>query len=137
MKQIILILPTPHNRKHEYTNPTAIQCQAIPAALSGRDIIGIAKTGSGKTAAFVLPMLVHVLDQDYLQEGDGPIGVIMAPTRELSQQIYIEAKKFAKTSGVQVAGELCLCLCVCACVCGHEFNSIFVPTEARPRTSSV
>jgi ATP-dependent RNA helicase DDX42 len=90
--------------KHGYTEPTPIQAQALPAALSGRDIIGIAKTGSGKTAAFILPMLVHILDQDYLAEGDGPIGVVMAPTRELCQQIFTEAKKFSKSAGVAVAG---------------------------------
>lgn len=48
-------------RKSEYTQPTSIQSQAIPAALSGRDQIGIAKTGSGKTAAFIWPMLVHII----------------------------------------------------------------------------
>lgn len=74
-------------RKHEYTQPTPIQAQAIPAALSGRDLIGIAKTGSGKTAAFVWPMLVHIMDQKELEPGDGPIGLILAPTRELSQQV--------------------------------------------------
>lgn len=74
-------------RKHEYTQPTPIQTQSIPAALSGRDIIGIAKTGSGKTAAFVWPMLVHIMDQKELGSGDGPIGLILAPTRELSQQV--------------------------------------------------
>ena len=74
-------------RKHEYTQPTPIQAQAIPVALSGRDLIGIAKTGSGKTAAFVWPMLVHVMDQKDLEPGDGPIGLILAPTRELSQQV--------------------------------------------------
>lgn len=50
-------------RKSEFTQPTPIQSQAIPAALSGRDIIGIAKTGSGKTAAFLWPALVHIMDQ--------------------------------------------------------------------------
>ena len=48
--------------------------QAIPAIMSGRDLIGIAKTGSGKTVAFLLPMLRHILDQDPQEEGDGPIG---------------------------------------------------------------
>lgn len=48
---------------------------------------GIAKTGSGKTAAFVLPMLVHIMDQPELENGAGPIGVIVAPTRELSEQV--------------------------------------------------
>jgi ATP-dependent RNA helicase DDX42 len=74
-------------RKSEYTQPTPIQAQAIPAALSGRDVLGIAKTGSGKTAAFIWPMLVHIMDQKELAPGDGPIGLILAPTRELSQQV--------------------------------------------------
>lgn len=89
-------------RKSEYTQPTAIQAQAIPTALSGRDIIGIAKTGSGKTAAFVWPMLVHVMDQGNLKVGDGPIAVILAPTRELSLQIYNEAKRFGKIYNINV-----------------------------------
>lgn len=74
-------------RKHEYTQPTPIQAQAIPVALSGRDLIGIAKTGSGKTAAFIWPMLIHIMDQKELAPNDGPIGLILAPTRELSQQV--------------------------------------------------
>uniref|UniRef100_A0A336KUY9 ATP-dependent RNA helicase DDX42 n=1 Tax=Culicoides sonorensis TaxID=179676 RepID=A0A336KUY9_CULSO len=89
-------------RKSEFTKPTAIQAQAIPAALNGRDIIGIAKTGSGKTAAFLWPMLVHIMDQKELEPGDGPIGLILAPTRELSLQIYNEAKKFGKIYNIQV-----------------------------------
>ena len=50
-------------------------------------LTGIAKTGSGKTAAFIWPMLVHIMDQRELKPGDGPIGLILAPTRELSQQV--------------------------------------------------
>jgi len=56
--------------------------------MKGRDTIGIAETGSGKTIAYVLPLLRHVLDQPPLEEGDGPIGLILAPTRELVMQIY-------------------------------------------------
>lgn len=89
-------------RKSEYTQPTAIQAQAIPTALSGRDIIGIAKTGSGKTAAFLWPMLVHIMDQGNLKVGDGPIAIILAPTRELSLQIYNEAKRFGKIYNINV-----------------------------------
>ncbi|KAG1338805.1 DEAD-box ATP-dependent RNA helicase 24 [Cocos nucifera] len=89
--------------KQGYEKPTPIQCQALPIVLSGRDVIGIAKTGSGKTAAFVLPMIVHIMDQPELQKEEGPIGVICAPTRELAHQIYLEAKKFAKPYGIQVA----------------------------------
>ncbi|PKA62317.1 DEAD-box ATP-dependent RNA helicase 24 [Apostasia shenzhenica] len=89
--------------KQGYERPTAIQCQALPIALSGRDIIGIAKTGSGKTAAFVLPMIVHIMDQPELKKEEGPIGIICAPTRELAHQIYLEAKKFAKPHGIRVS----------------------------------
>jgi ATP-dependent RNA helicase DDX42 len=89
-------------RKSEYVSPTPIQAQAIPAALSGRDIIGIAKTGSGKTAAFLWPLMVHIMDQKPLQPGDGIIGLILAPTRELSIQIYNEAKKFGKAYNIEV-----------------------------------
>lgn len=74
-------------RKAGYSQPTPIQSQGIPVALSGRDIIGIAKTGSGKTAAYLWPLLVHIMHQTELRAGDGPIGLICAPTRELSQQV--------------------------------------------------
>uniref|UniRef100_A0A8C3SBX7 RNA helicase n=1 Tax=Chelydra serpentina TaxID=8475 RepID=A0A8C3SBX7_CHESE len=83
-------------RKSEYTQPTPIQCQGVPVALSGRDMIGIAKTGSGKTAAFIWPMLIHIMDQKELESGDGPIAVIVCPTRELCQQIHAECKRFGK-----------------------------------------
>ncbi|XP_026205741.1 ATP-dependent RNA helicase DDX42 isoform X2 [Anabas testudineus] len=83
-------------RKSEYTQPTPIQCQGVPIALSGRDMIGIAKTGSGKTAAFIWPMLVHIMDQKELEAGEGPIAVIVCPTRELCQQIHAECKRFGK-----------------------------------------
>ncbi|KAG8389570.1 hypothetical protein BUALT_Bualt02G0242900 [Buddleja alternifolia] len=89
--------------KQAYEKPTPIQCQALPIVLSGRDIIGIAKTGSGKTASFVLPMIVHIMDQPELEKEEGPIGVICAPTRELAHQIYLEAKKFSKAHGIRVS----------------------------------
>lgn len=82
-----------------------MQAQGIPAILSGRDVIGIAKTGSGKTAAFLWPMLVHIMDQGRLLKGDGPIGLVLAPTRELAMQIYAEAKKFGKVYDIQVGLE--------------------------------
>jgi ATP-dependent RNA helicase DDX46/PRP5 len=52
--------------------------------MSGRDVIGIAETGSGKTLAYLIPMFRHIKDQKPLADGDGPIAVIMAPTRELA-----------------------------------------------------
>lgn len=85
-------------KKNAYEKPTPIQVQAIPAIMKGRDVIGIAKTGSGKTLAFLLPMFRHVVDQAPLEDTDGPIAIIMTPTRELCMQIGKECKKFAKNS---------------------------------------
>uniref|UniRef100_A0A7N9ASN2 Probable ATP-dependent RNA helicase DDX46 n=1 Tax=Mastacembelus armatus TaxID=205130 RepID=A0A7N9ASN2_9TELE len=89
-------------KKHNYEKPTPIQAQAIPAIMSGRDLIGIAKTGSGKTIAFLLPMFRHIMDQRPLEESEGPISVIMTPTRELALQITKECKKFSKSLGLRV-----------------------------------
>ncbi|KAG7272646.1 hypothetical protein CRUP_008474 [Coryphaenoides rupestris] len=69
-------------RKSEYTQPTPIQCQVRRAA--------------GKTAAFIWPMLVHIMDQKELEPGEGPIAIIVCPTRELCQQIHTECKRFGK-----------------------------------------
>jgi ATP-dependent RNA helicase DDX46/PRP5 len=94
-------------KKYGYVTPTPIQAQAIPAVMSGFDVIGIAKTGSGKTLAFVLPMLRHILDQPPRKQGDGPIALVLAPTRELAMQIHAEIKKFKKATkltGVCVYG---------------------------------
>ncbi|KAK4987654.1 pre-mRNA processing RNA-helicase [Elasticomyces elasticus] len=79
-----------------FEKPTSIQAQAVPAIMSGRDVIGVAKTGSGKTIAFLLPMFRHIKDQRPLENLDGPIGLIMAPTRELATQIHRECKPFLR-----------------------------------------
>lgn len=89
--------------KHQFEAPFAIQKQAIPAIMCGRDVIGVAKTGSGKTLAFLLPMFRHIMDQPPLGDGEGPIGLVMAPARELAFQIYNEAKRFSKALGIRVA----------------------------------
>jgi ATP-dependent RNA helicase DDX23/PRP28 len=81
-----------------YDQPSAVQRAAIPIALQARDLIGVAVTGSGKTAAFLLPLLVYISELPPLNEftkNDGPYAIILAPTRELAQQIEVEAKKFA------------------------------------------
>ncbi|RDW77153.1 pre-mRNA-splicing ATP-dependent RNA helicase PRP28 [Coleophoma cylindrospora] len=81
-----------------YDEPSAVQRAAIPIALQARDLIGVAVTGSGKTAAFLLPLLVYISELPPLNEytkNDGPYAIILAPTRELAQQIEVEAKKFA------------------------------------------
>lgn len=70
--------------------------------MSGRDLIGIARTGSGKTLAFLLPLFRHVLDQPELEEGDGPIGVVLTPTRELAMQISADARRFTRALDLRV-----------------------------------
>ena len=70
--------------KKDFEKPFPIQCQAIPAIMSGRDVIGIAETGSGKTLAYILPLIRHIRDQRPVEEGEGMIGLVMAPTRELA-----------------------------------------------------
>jgi len=79
-----------------YRIPTPIQCQCLPSGLKGRDLIGIAKTGSGKTLGYIIPMIIHILDQKPLGKHEGPIVLVLAPTRELCQQICVETTKFAK-----------------------------------------
>ncbi|XP_062019095.1 DEAD-box ATP-dependent RNA helicase 21 [Rosa rugosa] len=78
---------------------------AIPLGLQQRDVIGIAETGSGKTAAFVLPMLSYISRLPPISEeneAEGPYAVVLAPTRELAQQIEKETVKFAHDLGIKV-----------------------------------
>uniref|UniRef100_A0A8V0ZSB7 RNA helicase n=1 Tax=Gallus gallus TaxID=9031 RepID=A0A8V0ZSB7_CHICK len=88
-----------------YKEPTPIQRQAIPIGLQNRDIIGVAETGSGKTAAFLIPLLVWITTLpkiDRIEESDqGPYAIILAPTRELAQQIEEETIKFGKPLGIR------------------------------------
>ncbi|KAJ3106137.1 DEAD (Asp-Glu-Ala-Asp) box polypeptide 23 [Phlyctochytrium planicorne] len=82
-----------------YKEPTPIQRQAIPIGLQNRDIIGVAETGSGKTASFVIPMLVYISELPEFNDENrlnGPYALILAPTRELAQQIEQETVKFCK-----------------------------------------
>lgn len=85
----------------KFTAPSAIQDQAIPIALQGRDVIGLANTGTGKTAAFLLPIL-EKLNGDERRNSV----LIMAPTRELAQQIDDEFKRFSR--GLQLFSAVCV-----------------------------
>uniref|UniRef100_A0A6N2N4I4 RNA helicase n=1 Tax=Salix viminalis TaxID=40686 RepID=A0A6N2N4I4_SALVM len=87
--------------KAGFTEPTPIQAQGWPMAMKGRDLIGIAETGSGKTLAYLLPAIVHVNAQPFLAPGDGPIVLVLAPTRELAVQIQQEAAKFGASSRIK------------------------------------
>lgn len=84
-----------------YDSPTAIQAQGWPIAMSGKDMVGIAQTGSGKTLAYILPAIVHINNQQPISRGDGPIVLVLAPTRELAQQIQQVANEFGSTTYVR------------------------------------
>ncbi|CAG9473936.1 ATP-dependent RNA helicase DDX5, putative [Plasmodium vivax] len=88
-------------KNNNIVTPTPIQIQGWPIALSGKDMIGKAETGSGKTLAFILPAFVHILAQPSLKYGDGPIVLVMAPTRELAEQIRQECIKFSIESKIR------------------------------------
>src|SRR5438309_10714427 len=80
----------------EYNTPTPIQRQAIPTVLTGRDLLGIAQTGTGKTAAFVLPSLDRLaVDRTYLKPGQVRM-LVLAPTRELAAQIAASARAYGR-----------------------------------------
>jgi len=88
----------------KYTKPTPIQRNSLPIVIAGRDLMGCAQTGSGKTAAFLLPILAKILknlpvdNRTYIAS---PLAVVLAPTRELACQIYDEAVKFSKGSPIR------------------------------------
>ena len=94
-----------------YDKPTPIQSMCWTSLLSGNDLVGIAQTGSGKTLGFILPMLIHISNnQRYLRsftsssgrsEDPGPMGLVLAPTRELAIQIQQVAEEFGNLSGIK------------------------------------
>ncbi|PKO52501.1 MAG: RNA helicase, partial [Betaproteobacteria bacterium HGW-Betaproteobacteria-21] len=88
-----------------YTIPTAVQMQAIPAALAGSDLLVSSRTGSGKTAAFTLPSLHKLIDRR-MAPGSGPRVLVLTPTRELAQQV----EKAVQTYGKAVRGLNTACL---------------------------
>uniref|UniRef100_A0A023G545 RNA helicase n=1 Tax=Amblyomma triste TaxID=251400 RepID=A0A023G545_AMBTT len=91
--------------KNQFVKPSPIQSQAWPILLQGRDLIGIAQTGTGKTLAFLLPAMIHIDSQPMpREERTGPSCLVLAPTRELAQQIEREAKKY------NYRGIKCVCI---------------------------
>ncbi|RWS08307.1 putative ATP-dependent RNA helicase DDX5-like protein [Dinothrombium tinctorium] len=80
-------------QRNGYSKPTTIQAQGWPIALSGRDLVGIAQTGSGKTLAYMLPAFIHIDGQPAERRDYGPMALVLAPTRELAQQIQDVVKQ--------------------------------------------
>ena len=88
--------------RNGFKEPTPIQAQGWPIALSGQDMVGVAQTGSGKTLAFGIPGLIHIAAQGYLAPGDGPIGLVLCPTRELAQQVMKVCDEFARAVNLRI-----------------------------------
>ena len=86
-----------------YATPTPIQAQAIPALLAGKDLLGIAQTGTGKTAAFALPILQHLMSNRIIAAPKSVRTLILSPTRELASQIAESFKTYSKGMGLQIA----------------------------------
>ena len=86
-----------------YTTPTPIQAQAIPILLKGHDLLGIAQTGTGKTAAFALPILQGILSNRIIPAPKSVRTLILSPTRELASQIAESFKTYSKGMGLQIA----------------------------------
>ena len=92
-----LIEPLTHALEAQnYTTQTPIQEEAIPQLLNNADLLGIAQTGSGKTAAFVLPILQHLTNGKLRPSAKGALVLILAPTRELALQIGVFVSAYAK-----------------------------------------
>ncbi|MBX9702155.1 MAG: DEAD/DEAH box helicase, partial [Acetobacteraceae bacterium] len=85
-----------------YTTPTPIQAQAIPAVLEGRDLLGIAQTGTGKTAAFALPILHRLMQQGGRPPRGGCRVLVLSPTRELASQIADSFRTYGRHLGFSV-----------------------------------
>ncbi|HEY8064014.1 MAG TPA: DEAD/DEAH box helicase [Methylosinus sp.] len=88
--------------QENYTTPTPIQAQAIPALLQGRDLLGIAQTGTGKTAAFGLPILQRLLDDRRRPAPNTTRALVLAPTRELAAQIADSFRAYAQFARMSV-----------------------------------
>jgi ATP-dependent RNA helicase RhlE len=87
----------------DYLTPTPIQAQAIPVLLAGKDILGIAQTGTGKTAAFLLPILQHLAANRTTPAPRGARALVLAPTRELAAQIGERARAYGQRLGLRHA----------------------------------
>ncbi|GAB1226828.1 hypothetical protein ENUP19_0305G0077 [Entamoeba nuttalli] len=88
-------------KEQNYIKPTPIQAIGWPIVLQGKDVVGIAETGSGKTISFLIPAIIHILDTPLAQYREGPRVLILAPTRELVCQIADEAIKFTKGTSIK------------------------------------
>ncbi|CAF2089975.1 unnamed protein product [Rotaria magnacalcarata] len=87
-------------KRRYYLAPTPVQAQAWPILLKGRNLLASAPTGSGKTLAFLIPALIKVMNKQPLRIGEGPIALVLSPSRELALQIFSHAQSFEIATGV-------------------------------------
>ncbi|MBI2793028.1 MAG: DEAD/DEAH box helicase [Ignavibacteria bacterium] len=116
-------------RNAGYIHPTPIQAQAIPLVMEGRDIFGVAQTGTGKTAAFALPILTKLFEQQ--QSGRDPRALILAPTRELAAQIgesFLEYGRMVQARYATVYGGVSIRPQISAL---HKGVSVLIATPGR------
>lgn len=88
-----------------FNKPTPIQAKTLPFSLSGRDVIGAAETGSGKTFAFGIPILEYIFKK--VKDSDQLVGLILTPTRELAMQIRDHLQNISKNSLIKVRISYC------------------------------
>lgn len=117
-------------KKSGYTVPTPIQKNSIPIILAKRDLMACAQTGSGKTAAFLVPIIQILLDDSKEMSVGKPHVVIISPTRELTIQIYNEARKFALRSYLKC------CVVYGGTATRHQGDQVAVRVEPFPITIS-
>lgn len=116
-------------QKNNISRPTPIQVQGIPALLSGRDLVGIAFTGSGKTLTFSLPMVMFALEEELnmpLEGKEGPIGLILCPSRELARQTFEVVQYYCDALKNAGYPEIRAALCI-----GGESNNSLVEVAQR------
>ena len=88
--------------KQGYDTPSPIQAQAIPAVLAGQDVMAAAQTGTGKTAAFALPIIQILTLANVAEHQSSPSALVLTPTRELAQQVFENFKQYSESSNLRV-----------------------------------
>jgi len=114
-------------KKKGIKKPSPIQMQGLPSVLSGRDMIGIAFTGSGKTLVFVLPIIMFCLEQEYklpFKKDEGPYGLIVCPSRELAKQTYDIIKYYCEVLATNGYPSLRCCICIGGMSVREQIDSI-------------
>jgi ATP-dependent RNA helicase DDX46/PRP5 len=87
--------------QYDYKSPFAVQSLGAPALMSGRDLLITAKTGSGKTLCYALPIIRHCADQPRCEKGEGPIGLVLVPTQELAAQVFTLLRELGDACGLR------------------------------------